>query len=311
MFRIMTDKSGCLRAVHSGVALIALLCVISPASAALLYYDGFEYPSTPSPQQLIGKTNVEYSKIWSQPALPNNNRQTIMGGNLTYEGFPDPAPGSNSVLNPRGSVTQNGLARVDIPGAPYTSGSLYFSMLLKATTWANLNYALSTNEANKGGGWLGGFHYGQGTENATTVPPFAYQLKTLRFADPSLDPLANQPQRYHLGVVKSAASGVNGPRSWDLTGTDERRCYGRSDVSGGRRAKRVRRRCRRAGTLRLARHFLSSQIARAATETASENSASADPIGSRSTSTSSSSSSAAGPAAMRPVASKTWTYSVE
>jgi hypothetical protein len=208
---------------HSHCWLLALAIAVlahftlGSAHAGLLYHDSFDYPATPATQKLAGNTNAEYGKTWTLATLSNGvespNNFNMMAGSLTADGFSEPAAGSNSVnvLRGTGGIGLNAIVRVDIPGEPITSGSVFFSMLIKASTWANLTYAQSTTAPNL-------VHTGVGNGTAASPAGFAYQLKTLRYTDPSIT--GNQPQQYHLGVIKNGASGEQGaPRAWDMSQT--------------------------------------------------------------------------------------------
>jgi len=136
---------------------VVLLCLsAAPVNAALLFYDGFAYnpgeklaprndsTGTPNPGQL----NVDYGVHWRYAGggATTNEAPGIASGSLSYPGL-SPSTG-NSVAH---DMTQLGSARIQVTPAAVTSGTVFWSGLLRVNDIGTL-----TTGAN--GMLLGGFN---------------------------------------------------------------------------------------------------------------------------------------------------------
>ncbi len=131
--------------MRKGLSLLVLLCVVSPASASLLFYDGFEYApgeklaprddtaATPNPGQL----NVAYNEHWRYVGGggATNEAPGIASGSLgPIAGMP--APAGNSVGLDQ---TQIGVARIQVTPTAINTGTVYWSGFLKVDALATTN----------------------------------------------------------------------------------------------------------------------------------------------------------------------------
>lgn len=160
----------------------------SPASAGLILYDGFDYTA---PGALTGNTNVDYSQNWHLSPT-GTGAPTVTSGSLSYPGLP--ASTGNSVLHNR---LQSGLARINIPGQPYT-GTLYFSLIVRLND-------IIPGQTSALGSFLAGFNNGTGTDSTGLALDQVGQLYIRK--DPN-----NQATRVQFGAAKN--NGGTSTRVW-------------------------------------------------------------------------------------------------
>ena len=148
-----------------GIALLCLVC--TPANAALLFYDGFDYTAgeklvprndtvgTPNPGQL----NVDYSVNWRYAGAGGaaNEAPGIGSGTLSYPGLQ--ASTGNSAAHDQ---TMIGSARVQVAPAAISSGTVYWSGLLRVNDIGTLTSGVN-------GMLLGGFNNSIGPGTLPTV----------------------------------------------------------------------------------------------------------------------------------------------
>ena len=170
-----------------------LLLPVFPASGALLY-DGFGYTSGAA---LSGQTNNDVSPAltWAYVGSGANSADPKIGaGSLSY---PDlPASVGNSVLTDR---TQSGVARIALP-SPQTSGTIYYSMILKVTDITNLNNTTT-------GSFLAGLNNSNGAGASIASAGAALMIHRD----------ANNASAYNLGMAVSTA---NADRVFDSVAHD-------------------------------------------------------------------------------------------
>jgi hypothetical protein len=160
---------------------VFLICSLAgPAQAALLFYDGFDYTSgqtmaptndtTGSPNP--GQHNVAYNVDWRYVGggAANNESPFVGSGSLSVSGLKDSV--GNSVVY---DMTDNGIARAEIPGGPFTSGTLYWSGILRVANVANLD-PITTGGG--GGIFVGAFNNSTGPATSATL--FAAHLAITR-----------------------------------------------------------------------------------------------------------------------------------
>jgi hypothetical protein len=167
------------------LAALVALCLVSPARAGLLFYDGFEYDmgermaptSDTSGSPDPGQHNVDHNVDWRYVGggAANNETPVVGSGSLSVTGLRDSV--GNSVAY---DMTDNGIARVEIPGDPLTEGTLYWSGILRVTNVANLD---PTTTGGGGGIFVGGFNNSIGPAASATL--FAAHLAISRNASDS------------------------------------------------------------------------------------------------------------------------------
>jgi hypothetical protein len=189
--------------MKTALAVVLLCLCAAPASAALLFYDGFDYTvgqklaprndttGTPNP----GQFNVEYGVNWRYAGggAASNEAPGITSGSLTYPGLA-PSTG-NSVAH---DMTQLGSARIQVTPAAVSTGTIYWSGLLRVNDIGTL-----TTGAN--GMLLGGFNnlVGPGT-----LPGTVFAVLRIR-KDTSLN-------QYYVGTGMNAGT-VTGNIQFDTT----------------------------------------------------------------------------------------------
>lgn len=216
------------------VAAVAMLAMATPASAALLFYDGFEYtPSTPAAGanngSLPGNSNVAYGGTWTVASAPiggasPSTQQNVVAGAVEYP-FPalQPSPGAVAQVN-RAASAKNLATSINIPGGPITSGSVFFSFSMQLKSWTNLTAAQSRSGNNWWGGMVAGLHgLPQGGNMSPTIN-YGTQVRLLRYVDQTENGNSTagnfQDPRYHLGVVKNLPAGSPGPNWHGATTTN-------------------------------------------------------------------------------------------
>jgi hypothetical protein len=181
---------------------LAISCA-STASAALLHYDSFEYDNSVSTS--LGTAGVAN---WTKNgASPDPTVQSV--GNLNYPGLLTTA-GTKSLqydgsgIN-AGSGAPAATDAITLPGQPYTTGSLYYSLLLKVPAVQVIN------ASGTGNGFASGVNLTQGSFMAglmTTVNTGAPAVGTS--AAPLLivsgDGLSQFGTTYRLGTSKTATA---------------------------------------------------------------------------------------------------------
>ncbi|MEP0841682.1 MAG: hypothetical protein HRF43_03095 [Phycisphaerae bacterium] len=121
-------------------AFLVLSCVSALAAPQL--YDGFDYTVG---EMLDGKTNAVYNLTWAA-STGSGTRLTINTAQLSYPGLADAT--GHSVHVPQNSSGR--VNRIGVGGA-YTSGTLYYSLLMRVSDVASL-------PANNTGIFIAGFN---------------------------------------------------------------------------------------------------------------------------------------------------------
>jgi hypothetical protein len=228
--------------VRMRILLAALMAtfVASPARAAVILYDGFDYTVE---QRIIGQVNPITSTPWidpSSPAQPETaagngtadiDPQVIVSGSVGYSGLATST--GHSLAIPRGiprptSGTPNigthaNIARIVMPTKNVgntVDGKLYYSFTLQQDNIfietdanARADYAL--------GGFLAGFHAGPLSPTSQTgmqtAGTYGGQIRIRRQLDFSIDPLGLQTDKFEFGLVKNNAAGASTVVEWDET----------------------------------------------------------------------------------------------
>src|SRR4051812_48790945 len=171
--------------------------IVSPAWAVLLMYEGFDYPVD---SRIIGQTNPMTSQIWGDPAAPTQpaagvDGELMVAGSVSYTGLP--AATGNSLILPR--ISQSNIARVTVPGGPYTfSGantSLFFSFTMKANSMVAVSDSTASSLASQQGDFIAGFTASNGTGGMSAANVYAGQFRIRREVDAS----NVQTGKYQLG----------------------------------------------------------------------------------------------------------------
>lgn len=180
------------------------------AEATLLLYDPFDYPAgellAPT-DRTAGQFNAVANTNWyyTGTAGANTDPPGIGSGSLSYAAVPAPgyagliAPTGNSVLF---NSTQAGAARIQVVPSQASSGTFFYSGLLKVTGVTGLN----TNN----GLFFACFNSAVGS--ATSLPTTGTALMRLR-TDP------NDPNKFNVGVAKTTST-TAGVVQWYPTGFD-------------------------------------------------------------------------------------------
>ena len=205
--------------------LIFVICVsliASRASANLLLYDGFDYTVG---ARIIGQTNTAASQSWSDPPTPAQpgpgaasptsmvDPQVILDANLSYSGLP--APTGKSVIIPRGlgtteagGSTQSNLARISIPGGPYTVSStppgLFFSMEVQLGSF-------NSTSTSQTGGFMAGFTASGPSGGMSGASVYGGQLRFRKKLDGASQPTGD----YEIGFNKNNQGTLS--VVWDTT----------------------------------------------------------------------------------------------
>lgn len=204
------------------VALLGLVgMTASPASAALLMHEAFDYTVG---QNLSNQTHTPTGNQWLRPTAPAGAVHVIAAGDVNYDGLME-SPPSNSLSLPRPSVSNQSENRINIPGRPYTrasDASLFFSFTMEMTAFTNFgavgsdtkNDAAAKNVTHRKGGFIGGFHGGEastatsmslGTGFAGTI----YTRREIDFDQTGTDGTpGTQTGRYEFGITKQAFPGT-------------------------------------------------------------------------------------------------------
>jgi len=214
---------------------VAMLPMATAASASLLFYDGFEYGTTPGDPNtnngnLIGNTNAAYGGTWTRASAPVGGaaapftQQSVVVGAVEYP-YPalQPSPGGALQVN-RAASAKNLATSINIPGGPINSGSVFFSFTMQLKSWTNLTAAQSRSGNNWWGGMVAGLHGLTEGGNMSPTINFGTQVRLLRYVDPAENGDATagnfQDQRYHLGVAKNLPAGSPGPNWYGATTTN-------------------------------------------------------------------------------------------
>jgi len=197
--------------------LLTISLFASSASASLLIYEGFDYTIG---ERLVGQTNPGTGIIWGQPNAPSQpepelDDQRIVSGNLAYPGLPDPS--GQSFVIPR--TIQSNIARINLPGAPYTfesdPPSLFFSFTMQLATWHPIGDGFDLGQAGhsgmQAGNFIAGFVASTGTGGMSAANVYAGQLRIRREVDEN----GIQSGRYQLGFHKNNLGG--NVADWDTT----------------------------------------------------------------------------------------------
>jgi hypothetical protein len=223
------------------LTVVAILATTSPASATLLFYDGFEYPaSTPTPGanngSLPGNTNAAYGGTWTVASAPvggasPSTQQNVVVGSVEYpHPSQQPSPGNVAQVN-RAASLKNLATSINIPGGPITSGSIFFSFTMELRSWTNLNATQSRQGTNWWGGMIAGFHGLPEGGNMSPTTNYGTQVRLLRYVDQTQNATTTvQAQRYHIGVAKNLPAGSPGP-NWNGATTSNTPATDTSDIN--------------------------------------------------------------------------------
>jgi len=204
------------------LAAVAFVVITNSTQATLLMYESFDYTAGDrlggSGTSPLGQTNPNGQQwITRSPAgggtYSEANDTLIVSGNLSYPGL-SPSLG-NSVRY--GSSANNGAGlytdAIDLPGAPITEGSLYYSMIVRLNGAVNgsirTSYAsLSTESADPGSD--AGLGLGSSSGTAVPLPGSAWIRNSTVLAG-----------EYQLGGGKWSTDGLGtsaGYPNWQGTG---------------------------------------------------------------------------------------------
>jgi hypothetical protein len=206
--------------------------LISTSRGDLLLYEGFNYElsETLSDNVLQGKSPEGYTVAWHKSGAPTpaagadpaTDLHRVVAGSLSYPGLPASVGGRMPIPQ-----AQNGnTTKIAVPGGPYNpsnANSIYFSFVLKLTSWVPIDDGLESGQAghtaHQAGFFIAGFTatgaVGGGMSGANV---FAGQLRLRR----EVDELGVQSGKYQFGFHKNNLSG--GVATWDTTqsfGLDE------------------------------------------------------------------------------------------
>lgn len=162
----------------------------------LLLYDAFDYPAG----QLLAPTNVSAGQYnaafdvnwyYAGAATANTEPPGIGSGSLSYADVNAPGygglnpPAGNSVLF---NTTQLGAARIQVVPSTASSGTYYYSGLLKVTALGGLN--------NVNGLFFASFNSSSGSGGLPTTGSAVMRLRT--------DP--NDASKFNVGIAKTTAT---------------------------------------------------------------------------------------------------------
>ncbi|BBO32804.1 hypothetical protein [Lacipirellula parvula] len=193
------------------LAVAAILVAATPASAALLMYEGFDYAVS---DNLNGRTNPMVGTPWLKSgSSPAGTSQTIVAGSVSYPALPSAT--GNSLSTPRLAAASNTANRITLPSAPYiraNEGSLFFSFTFRLLEWDAITDVLAKNATNRKGGLIAGFHGGvadtaTGMGTATAYAGSIWVRRALDYTQTGTDGTAGtQNNTYELGILKTIAS---------------------------------------------------------------------------------------------------------
>ena len=196
------------------IIILLLACAVSPASADLLLYEGFDYTISGSPTLLNGQTHPSGNQ-WLKPSNPTGEYTEVWAGNVGYAGLPEPTGNSARVKR---ATPGSGELRLTIPGQPYAranGGSYFFSFTMKLESF--VNFAVNIGDAGaktadaRRGGFIGGFFGAEAspTTGMTLGPSFAAPIYIRRELDYSATGTDGTPGAqtglYEIGIQKRAA----------------------------------------------------------------------------------------------------------
>lgn len=203
------------------ITIITLLvaCVASPASAELVFYEGFDYAVGETPTSLNGQTHLPSGNQWLKPTAPSGDYSVVGPTSVGYPGLPEPTGNSASVPRGTSGGGGNGQVRITIPGQPYAradGGSLFFSFTLQMTNWVNFATDVGDSGAKSESGRRGGFVAGffGGPASTTTAmslgQSFAAPIYIRRQVDYSAIGTDGTPGAqtglYEIGIQKRATA---------------------------------------------------------------------------------------------------------
>lgn len=178
-------------------AIVALM-LVSGASASVLVYDGFDYPTSAA---LSGQTNPGNGLVWSRAGAATTDTIKIPStpGSLATPQFLPAATGNSLGISGRGDTGSNGAGdRLGLGGTINTAGTtVYYSFALRVDS-----LGIATNTI---GAFLAGFNNSVGVQagNAGTVGARLYGR---------VDPV--DPTAYDLGIATNKAVAVATPPVW-------------------------------------------------------------------------------------------------
>lgn len=182
------------------LTLVLLAAATAPASAELLIYEGFNYPSGSA---LVGQVNLHSGETWGSPGSPaQSDTHKVAADDVSAPGLPNLAAGS-LVVPPTPNAT---ISRIALPlpagedsynvNSP-TGPSLFFSFTLKLT-----DAAPSTGTDY----FFAGFHWNGSTGGMAVAGGYGGQMH-LRPSPTSAGTGADQ--EYELGISKNNATGFS------------------------------------------------------------------------------------------------------
>jgi hypothetical protein len=186
--------------------LLAFLALPVASAPAAMLYEPFNYTSG---QRLSGQTdtNVTPNQAWNLVGTVNTD-PTVTTGSLSYPGVPvDTDSPGNSALTDRSLANAS---RINLPAAA-ASGTVYYSMVVRATDLTNFSTSTATGITSTGS-FFAGFSNTQGA--GTSITSAGAPLMVHR------DP--NNASRFQLGI--GVATG-NAFRQFDTAHS-----YGTSDT---------------------------------------------------------------------------------
>ena len=197
------------------LAALVLSLLATPASAALVLYDGFDYPAG---AQINGQTNTAYGVSWSKPSAPAGNSATALidAADVHYPGLPNEADRSLGLSR----TTQSNISRIAIPGSPYNhnsaSTSVFFSFVMQMTSVVSTSDTIAASATHRDGDFIAGFTSSADSNPITMAGANSYagQVRIRR----ELDGNGVQTGEYELGFHKNNSGGAgNWAPTWDTT----------------------------------------------------------------------------------------------
>ena len=177
----------------------------TPAWASQLVYDGFDYPAG---QRVLGQTNpstgTSYLFSGAAGAGGDSTAINVAGGSLASPAGLPAAVGNSAAITGVGNLsgTCNRLA-FDSAGTQITTGTIYYSLLLRVDSLAGSNTAT--------GGWFIGLN---NTGNSTGGSPTMGAARLQGRIDPT------DPTKYNLGIFNNRSTGIAASTSWLSTKFD-------------------------------------------------------------------------------------------
>jgi hypothetical protein len=177
------------------LAILVVLCCASSAHAALLVYEGFDYPVG---QPVTGNVNPSNGQTWFQAgAVTRVNSISVASGNLTPPPQLQATSGESATINGVGNTASNGIAdRLSIGGAVSGDMTVYYSLMMRVDALTGSN--------NANGGFFIGLNNSVGAQaGSPTAAGARLQAR--------IDPVDGT--KYNLGIFNNR-SAVAASTSW-------------------------------------------------------------------------------------------------